>query len=43
MLPLDNAVNEEKVLSGRRIRLAVLKNVKKPARKADPKVRWAQS
>ena len=42
-LPLDNAVYEEKVLSERGTRLAVLKKVKKPRRKADHKARWAES
>ena len=41
-LPLDNAVCEEKVLSERGTRLAVLKRVKKPTRKADHKARWAE-
>ena len=42
-LPLDNAVCEEKVSSERGTRLAVLKKVKKPTRKADHKARWAES
>ena len=43
MLPHDNAVCKENVMSERRARLAVLKNVKKSVRKADHKARWAES
>ena len=43
MLPLDSAVWEEKVSSERATRLAVLKNARKPTRKANHKVRRAES
>ena len=42
-LPRDNAVRAEKVSRERGTRLAVLKNVKKPMRKADHNARWAES
>ena len=43
ILPLDNTVSEGKASSERGTRLAVLKNMKKPTRKAEHKARQAKS